>query len=103
MRVGGDLALIDDAILVIVKEFDRILDRKYVVVAFDIDLVDHRSQRRRFTRTGWAGHKDQATGFFTKVGNDRRKTEGVEGFDLVRDRSKHRTDRTFLVKEVGTE
>ena len=78
MCVGGDLTLIDDTILVIVEKFDRVLDRQNMIVAVDVDLVDHRRKRRRFTGTGRAGHEDQAAGLFAHVRNHRRQAESVE-------------------------
>ena len=78
MRVGGDLALIDDAVLVIVKKLDRVFDRQDVVVTIDIDLVDHRRERRRFTRTGRTGHEYQAARLLAQIRNDRRQAESVK-------------------------
>ena len=48
-RVGVrvDLALVDQAALVLVDELDRILDGDDVVAAVLVDVVDHRAQRRR--------------------------------------------------------
>ena len=48
-RIRSDLALVDDATLVTVQELDRVLDRKDVLRAVAIDLVDQRRERRRFT------------------------------------------------------
>ena len=41
-RVGADLALVHQALLVRVHELDRILDGDEVVRAVAIDVVDHR-------------------------------------------------------------
>src|SRR5256885_9642180 len=43
------LALVDDATLVVVKEFDRILDRQNVLVAFAVNLIDHRRRSEEHT------------------------------------------------------
>ena len=40
--------------------------------------------------------------FFTHIRNDRRKPECVERFDLVRNRTKNRADRAFLIEKIGT-
>ena len=53
-RVRADLALVDDAALVVVQELDRVLDRHDVVGAHAVDLVDHRRERRRLARAGRA-------------------------------------------------
>jgi hypothetical protein len=47
LRVAVDLALVDQAALVLVDELDRILDREDVIVTLPVDLVDHRGERRR--------------------------------------------------------
>src|SRR6478672_10901376 len=102
MRISRDLALIDDAILMIVKELYRVLDREDVVVPVDIDLVDHRRQGRGFTRAGRSGHEDEATRLFAHIGHDGRQSQGLECLDLVRDRTKYGTNRSLLVEEIGT-
>ena len=48
MSVGLDFALVNNTILVTVKELDRILDRQDVIMPVDIDLIDHRCQRSGF-------------------------------------------------------
>src|SRR5829696_7470370 len=49
--VSRHFTLVHNAILVIVKELDRVLDREDMLVPIDVDLVDHRRKRCRFTRT----------------------------------------------------
>ena len=49
-RVRPQLALVDDALLVVVQELDRVLDREDVLVARLVDLVDDRGERRRLAR-----------------------------------------------------
>ena len=60
LRVGADLALVDDAVLVLVKELDGIFDGDDVAVIVDVDLVDHGSERGRLARAGRAGDEDEA-------------------------------------------
>src|SRR5215213_2513257 len=86
----------------VVKKLDRIFDSQNVIVAFDIDLIDHGRKRRRLTRTSRAGYQNQAARLLTKIGNHLRQTQCVERFYLVRDRTKYRADRAFLVEEVRT-
>ena len=59
-RVEPDLALVDDAALVLVDELDRVLDREDVLGARAVHLVDQRRERRRLARAGWAGDQDEA-------------------------------------------
>ena len=102
MRIGCDLTLIDNTVLVVVEEFDRIFNGQNMIVAFNIDLIDHRGERGRFTRTGRASNKDQAARLFAHVRNYRRQTESVERLDLIWYRAENRADRAFLIKEIGT-
>ena len=60
LRVGAQLALVDDALLVRVQELDRVLDREDVLVARLVDLVDDRGERRRLARAGRAGDEHEA-------------------------------------------
>ena len=53
-RVGADLALVDDALLVAVHELDRVLDREDVLGARAVDLVD-RSPRASSTYPSRSG------------------------------------------------
>ena len=48
LGISVQLALVDHTILVHVDEFDRVLNRKNVVVTLGIDFVNHGRQRRRF-------------------------------------------------------
>ena len=60
LRVHADLALIDQAFLVVVHEFDRVLDRDHVVGPVVVDVIDHRRQRGGFAAAGWPGHEHKA-------------------------------------------
>ena len=54
LGVGVQFALVDQAVLVHVHEFDRILDGEDVIVALGIDLVDHGGQRGGLAGAGRA-------------------------------------------------
>ena len=57
--MGADLALVDQALLVLVHELDRVLDRDDVILARPVDVVDHRAERGRLARTGRPGDENQ--------------------------------------------
>ena len=59
-RVRADFALVDQALLRLVHEFDRVLDGEDVAVIVLVDVVDHRRQRRRLAGTGRAGNQHDA-------------------------------------------
>src|SRR5687767_7843183 len=102
MSVRGYLTLVDDAVLVVMKKLDRVLDRQDVVMAVDIDLIDHRGQRRRLSGSRGPGHEYQASRLFTHVRHNGRQPKCVERFDLIRDRTKYRSNRTLLIEQIGT-
>ena len=60
LRVGADLALIDDALVRRVDVLDRILQRDDVLVPRMIDLIEDRRQRRRLTGAGFTGDQHDA-------------------------------------------
>ncbi len=60
LRVLADLALVHEALDVLVNELDRIFDRDDVVGAVLVDVVDHRGERRRLARPGRTGHRPRA-------------------------------------------
>ena len=70
LRVAADLALIDDAALVLVNELDRILDRDHVPLHLLVDLVEHRRERRRLAGAGGAGDEDQPARLVGQIGDD---------------------------------
>ena len=60
--VRADLALVDQRLLVLVQELDRVLDGDDVVGAGAVDQVDERGERRRLAGTGRAGDEHEAAG-----------------------------------------
>jgi hypothetical protein len=59
-RVRPDFALVDQALLRFMHEFDRVLDGQDVAVVVFVDVIDHRRQRRRLARTGRPGDQHDA-------------------------------------------
>ena len=76
-RVRPELALVDEALLRLVHELDRILDRQDMTVFVLVDVVAHRRQRRRLARAGRPGAQDQPARTVGQVGEDLR---GVQLF-----------------------
>ena len=60
LRVGADLALIDDALVRRVDVLDRILQRDDVLIPRVVDLVEDRRQCRRLTGAGFTGDQHDA-------------------------------------------
>src|SRR3954451_11821627 len=103
LRVGAQLALVDDAALVAVQELDRVLDRHDVLVPRLVDLVDHRRERRRLARAGRPGDEHEAARLLDEVHEDRRQAERLERRDVLRDRAHDRADRRALEEGVDAE
>ncbi|MNC92014.1 hypothetical protein D3C83_83670 [compost metagenome] len=74
MRVGVNLALVDQAAFVVVQKLDRIFDRQNVLVTIAIDLVDHGGERRRLTGAGWTSNEDQPARFVAELLDDGRQS-----------------------------
>ena len=58
-RVHAHLPLRDDALLVLVHELDRILDRDHVLAALAVDEIDERAERRRLARSRGPGDEHE--------------------------------------------
>ena len=77
--VDADLALRDDAVLVLVDELDRVFDGNDVAVAVAVAVIDQRRQRRRFAGAGAADEDDQTALGHRDVLEHGRQPEFVEG------------------------
>ena len=101
--VLADLALVDDAPLVVVQELDRILDRDDVIGARAVDLVDDRGERRRLARAGRAGDEDEPARLRRQLVEARRKAELLERANVRGDRAERRGEALALVVRVDAE
>ena len=103
LRVAVHLALVDDAVLVLVQVLDRIFDGEDVRVPLGVDLVDHRGQRRRLAAAGRAGDEHETARAFGELGDDAWQRELLEAADLLGNLPVDRADRPLLVEEVAAE
>ena len=101
--VDSDLALVDDAVLVLVQELDRILDRDDVLRARAVDVVDHGRERRGLPGAGRARHEDEPSRLVREPLHSRREPELVESCDRARDAPECERDGTTLAKAVHSE
>jgi len=77
-----DLALGDDAALVPVHEFDRVLDREDVMGLRAVDLVHHRGESGRLPRARRAGDEDEAARLHREIAQRVRQAELLERSQL---------------------
>ena len=96
-------ALIHQRALALVNELDGIFDRDDVIGLVVVDVVDHRSKRRRLARTGRARHEHQAARMHRDVLEDLRRVQIVERHDQRRNRPEHRTCTAVLIERVDAE
>src|SRR3546814_11039543 len=101
--VAVHFALVDQALLRGVHEFDRILDREDVAVLGLVDVVDHRRQRGRLARAGRAGHQDQALRLVDQVLEDLRAAQVLEGEHPGRNGAEYRAGAAVLFDRVDPE
>src|SRR5439155_10079761 len=71
--VAAQLPLVDQRLLVLVQEFDRIFDRYNVMREVTVDVVDHRRLRGRLAAAGRSGYQHQPAGALGVVTADRRE------------------------------
>ena len=95
-RVGAELALVDQAALVVVQEFDRILDREDVFVARGVDLVEHGGERRRLARAGGTGDQHDSAGQACHRPHRRRHAEVLQRVGLAGDDAEGGAHRAAL-------
>ena len=97
------LALMDDALLVVMHVLDRILDRDDVTRASGVDQVDHGRERGGFAAPGRPGDQHEALLLRREIADDLREPELVARKNLVRDLSYGHRGHAALEKHVGAE
>src|SRR5947209_18231604 len=103
MRIGVQLALVDDAALVRMEKLHRIFDGDDVLVPLAIDLVDHRRERGRLAGTGRAGDEHESARLVANLLDDGGQTELAKSEDLVGDLAVDGGRGAALVEDVGAE
>ena len=104
-RLGVDpnLALVDDALLVVVEELDRILDRDDVLPARAVDVADHRGERGRLADARGAGDEDQPAMLVGQRLDAGRQAQALEVGHRVRDDAEGERDLAALAERVDAE
>ena len=102
-HVHADLALVDDALAVLVEVLDGVLHRDDVQTRAPVDYVDHGGQRRGLPRAGRPGDEDQSARDVDQLVHDRRQADLLHRADAVGDQPRHDADRAFLQKQAHAE
>src|SRR5258708_7149414 len=103
MGVRVDFTLIHQALFVIVKKLDRVLDGDHVLFAFAVDLVEHGSERGGLAGTRRSGDEDESAGLVAQSLHDQRQSQSVKPFDLPRNGTEDGADGSSLVENVAAE
>ncbi len=101
--VESDLALVDDALTVVMQELDRILDRDDVAAARGVDVADHRRERRRLARPGSAGAEDEAARLLGEQLDSLREVEVGEVRHATGDHAEGEGDGAALAERVDAQ
>ena len=103
VRVQADLALRDEALLVLVDELDRLLDGEDVPAVMVVDVVDDARERGGFARAGRPGDEDQAEPELDELEHGVGQAELLEGHHLVRDHAHDAADAELLHQVIRAE
>jgi hypothetical protein len=100
---GSHLALVDEALLRLVHEFDRVLDREDVAVLVLVHVVHHRGERGRLARARGARYQHEAARIFGDLGEDLGGVQLLEGEHLRGNRPEDGAGAPVLVERVHAE
>ena len=103
LGVGVQLALIDEALLVLVEVLDRVLDREDVLAALAVDLVDHGRERRGLAAAGGPGDEHEAARPIGQLGDHRRQPQVLEAAGSCRESAGRPPPPRPLLEDVAAE
>ena len=98
--VTMDLALVDQALLRFVNEFDGVLDGKDVVVLGVVQVIKHRRQGGRLARAGRPGDQHQPPRHIGDLAENLAHPQVFHGQHLGRNGPEHRAGTAILVERV---
>src|SRR6188474_1640686 len=96
------LPLIYQAFDIVVNELDRVFDRDDMVLAAQVNVIDHRAQRRRFAGTGRACNDDKTLRKITQIQYRLGKSELVRGRHLHWNDAENAAHSLTIHKNVAT-
>ena len=103
LGVQADFAMVDQAALALVDEFDRVFDRDDVILARLVRVIHDRRQRRGLAAAGRAGDEDESLVQLGELFHDRRQAQLFGREDLRGNLAEDRGNAVLLVEEVGAE
>ena len=103
VRVRPDFALGDNAFIVAVQIFNRVLDRYNVDRCVIVHMVDHRRQQSRFSAPRRSGHQNEPPFLHGDIEDDHRKVQLAERRDFRADGAYRERGGPALAKRVDPE
>src|SRR5439155_21126259 len=97
-----NLSLVNQATLMSVEKLNGVLDRDNVIMAVDVDLVEHSRQGCRFSAPRRPGDQDKAARLITKSFYDGWKHQCVERFYLVRNGPEDRSYSSSRIEDISS-
>ena len=101
--ISMDLALIDQAALGLVDEFDRILDGQDVIRPVVVAVVDHRRQGRGLAGSGRTRSPAPGRAAACKVAEDFRCVQLIQAHDDRRNAAENGARAAVLVERIDAE
>src|SRR5882757_5413332 len=101
MSVRVDFALVHQALLVIVKKLNGVLDGDHVLFTFAINFIEHGSERGGLAGSRGARHQDESAGLVAQALHDLRQSESVESLNFPRDGAEDGANRASLIENVA--
>ena len=102
-RMRTDFALIDQALLRFMHEFDRVLDRQNVAVLVFIDMIDHRRQGGRLAGPGRPGNQNDAARLVGDVAETLGRVQFLKRQDFRGNGPHHRAGAAVLHEGIDPE
>ena len=82
---------------------DGVLDGEHMLDSSGVDEVNHRRERRGFSRTGGARDQHHTALLFADLGQDFRQHQILDGVDAPRDHAEYQSHGAALVEDVAAE
>ena len=101
--VDPDLALVDDAVVVLVEDLDRVFDGDDVLPARLVDVIDDRGEGRRLAGAGRAGDEHEPSVLVGHRLDARRHPQVLEARNVLWDDAERERDRAPLAKGIDAE
>ena len=98
--VLAQFSLVDQALIGLVNEFDRVFNRKNVLLMITVDPVEHRGDRGRLTRTGHTGEQHHSLIVDAQVFENGWQEQSLKVWNASFDLTSHHSHFAHLDEQV---